>query len=169
MSQLLRLPLRALAAIVLAVSLQLGSAVGSNADQTPMLLPTDPAPLVVQTAAGELRFSIEVADEPQERQRGLMFRRSMGDNYGMLFVFSESRRLGFWMQNTPMPLDLLFIGEDGRVRAIEQGEPFSTDTISPDVSAQFVLELKAGTAQKVGIAIGDRLHHPAIDAIAGDG
>src|SRR5690606_5320292 len=105
----------------------------------------------------------EVADDPEKRQRGLMFRRTMGDNHGMLFVFPGSARRAFWMKDTPMPLDLLFIGSDGTVLAIAQGEPFSTESISPDVNARFVLELKAGTAQKVGIEVGDRLSHPIID------
>ncbi len=141
---------------------------GSALAQEPMLLPVHPEALVAETGAGEKVFSIEVADDPVERQRGLMFRRSMEDDRGMLFIFEDSSRRGFWMQNTPLPLDLLFIGEDGRVRAIAKGEPFSTDSIAPPVRSQFVLELKAGTAQKAGIEVGDRLRHPLIDAVAGE-
>jgi len=147
----------------------LGLTLSSNARaEQPMLLQVHPAPLVAETASGEKSFSIEVADDNSERQRGLMFRETMNDDRGMLFVFPVSRQHGFWMQNTPMPLDLLFIGEDGKVKAIEQGVPFSTDSISPPVQARFVLELKAGTAEKTGIAVGDRLHHPLIDAVAGE-
>jgi uncharacterized protein len=147
-----------------------GTALGGAARaQEAMLLPVHPAPLVAETAGGDKRFSVEVAGDPVSRQRGLMFRRTMDDDRGMLFVFQQSSQLGFWMQNTPMPLDLLFIGEDGAVRAIEQGVPFSIDPIAPPVRAQFVLELKAGTAEKAGIAIGDRLRHPLIDAVAGNG
>lgn len=137
--------------------------------QEPMLLPVHPERLIIETAMGEKSFSIEVADEPEKRRRGLMFRRSMRDDHGMLFVFEESGRLGFWMQNTPMPLDLLFIGEDGQVRAIEQGEPFSTDSIAPPVMARFVLELNAGTALSLGIAVGDSVRHPVISAAIGGG
>lgn len=137
--------------------------------QEPMLLPVHPERLIIETAMGEKSFSIEVADEPEKRRRGLMFRRSMRDDHGMLFVFEESGRLGFWMQNTPMPLDLLFIGEDGQVRAIEQGEPFSTDSIAPPVMARFVLELNAGTALSSGIAVGDSVRHPVISAAIGGG
>ncbi|WP_274427068.1 DUF192 domain-containing protein [Chelativorans sp. YIM 93263] len=135
--------------------------------QEPMRLPVHPDPLVAEAADDGKAFSIEIAREPAERARGLMFRRDMPDDRGMLFFFDDSRRRSFWMQNTPMPLDLLFIGEDGMVRAIEQGEPFSTDAIAPPVEAQFVLELKAGTAQKSGIEVGTRLRHPLIDAVAG--
>ena len=137
--------------------------------QEPMLLPVHPERLIIETATGEKSFSIEVADEPEKRRRGLMFRRSMRDDHGMLFVFEESGRLGFWMQNTPMPLDLLFIGEDGQVRAIEQGEPFSTDSIAPPVMVRFVLELNAGTALSSGIAVGDSVRHPVISAAIGSG
>ncbi|WP_265518781.1 DUF192 domain-containing protein [Nitratireductor luteus] len=133
----------------------------------PMLLAPSSDPLRIETDGGEVLFDIEVADDADERARGLMFREEMEDDRGMLFVFDGSQRRGFWMQNTPMPLDLLFVGEDGRIRAIEQGVPFSIANIAPPVRAQFVLELKAGTAQKAGIKIGDRLYHPLVDAVAG--
>ncbi|MCR4266460.1 DUF192 domain-containing protein [Nitratireductor sp. ZSWI3] len=140
---------------------------GAAAQTTVMRLPVDPDPLVIETAAGERQFRIEIADEASERQRGLMFRQSMPDDRGMLFIFPAESRQGFWMQNTPLPLDLLFIGADGVVRAIGKGVPFSTESISPDVESQFVLELVAGTAQKSGIEVGDRLRHPRIEAPAG--
>ncbi|MCV0396802.1 MAG: DUF192 domain-containing protein [Rhizobiaceae bacterium] len=137
--------------------------------QEAMMLPVDPAPLVAETSFGPRRFSIEIADDPTERARGLMFRESMPDDRGMLFVFDATRPVGFWMRNTPMPLDLVFIGEDGVVRAILPGEPLSDDTISPGpgVPIRFVLELKRGTAKAAGIREGTRLVHPAIVAAAG--
>ncbi len=93
-----------------------------------------------------------------------MFREAMPDDRGMLFVFQDTRNVAFWMKNTPMPLDLLFIGEDGRIRAIRQGEPRSEAVIDPGEPARYVLELKAGTAAKEGIEVGDLLKHPAIGA-----
>lgn len=135
----------------------------------PMVLPVDPERLVIVTGAGERSFSIEIADEEGERSAGLMFRRSMADDHGMLFVFEQTRRLAFWMKNTPMPLDLIFIGDDGRIVSVLQGEPFSTAPIAPVGAARFVLELKAGTAQKAGIGDGDRVRHPQIDTVAGEG
>ena len=75
--------------------------------------------------------------------------------------------LGFWMKNTPMPLDLVFIGDDGKVKDIMPGEPFSEALIAPGVPSRFVLELKRGTAEKTGIKDGDLLRHPAIDAVSG--
>jgi len=139
----------------------------STAEGQAMVLPVDPARLTVETTRGERSFSIEIADDGEERARGLMFRQSMADDHGMLFVFEESRLLAFWMKNTPMPLDLVFIAGNGRVIAILPGEPYSTAPIGPGEPARFVLELKAGTAQKTGITVGDRLRHPKIDRVAG--
>ena len=133
----------------------------------PMILPVDSHPLIIDSATGHHEFSIEVADTDAQRSAGLMFRQEMDDDHGMLFVFEQTRRLSFWMQNTPMSLDLIFIGEDGRIVAIRWGKPFSTDSIGPLTPARFVLELKAGSAQKAGIAEGDLVRHPRIDAIAG--
>lgn len=139
-----------------------------SADNRAMVLPVDPAPLIAQTSSGDRAITIEVADEEHERSAGLMFRENMADDHGMLFVFQQTRDVGFWMRNTPMPLDLVFIGEDGTVRGIEPGEPFSDASISPGMPVRFVLELKAGIAQKAGIAAGDRIRHPQIDAVAGE-
>ena len=134
----------------------------------PQQLPVDAVPLVAETAGGPKNFSIEIADDDLERSTGLMFREDMPDDRGMLFVFPQTRLLGFWMRNTPMPLDLVFVGEDGRVQAVLPGEPFSEAGISPGVPGRFVLELKRGIANRTGIAPGIRLRHPAIDAVAGD-
>lgn len=138
---------------------------GSEADP----LPIDPAPLVVLTDGGERTFSVEIADEPAERQQGLMHREDMNDDHGMLFVFGETQQVGFWMKDTPLALDLIFIGQDGRIRAIRRGEPLSLATISPGVPVRFVLELKAGIAAGLGIEDGDRVRHPAIDGVSGEG
>ena len=137
---------------------------------SPMILPVDPAPLVAETDQGKKSFAVEIADEPEERRRGLMFRERMPEGQGMLFVFEQTQPLGFWMMNTILPLDLLFISEKGKVLAILPGEPFSTDTISPGptVPARFVLELNRGTAEAMGIEEGDMLTHPLIQAAGGN-
>ncbi|ANT52080.1 DUF192 domain-containing protein [Mesorhizobium amorphae] len=132
------------------------------ADGQAMILPVDPTPLVAETKSGERSFSIEIADSSDEREAGLMFRKDMADDHGMLFVFESSGPLTFWMKNTPMPLDLIFVGQDGKVRSIKRGEPESEAVISSGLPVRFVLELKAGTAAKDGIAYGDLLRHPAI-------
>lgn len=132
-----------------------------------MVLPADPAPLVIDTQAGERSFTIEIADDPGERQRGLMFRESMADDHGMLFVFEAQREVAFWMKDTPMPLDLIFISQDGTVKAIKKGEPFSEAAISADEPVRFVLELKAGTAAASEIDVGDKVRHKAINQAPG--
>ncbi len=104
----------------------------------PMLLPDDPSPLTIETGSGPHTFTIEIAATPSQRSAGLMFRTDMSDDKGMLFVFERTQRLSFWMKNTPMPLDLIFIGEDGRIVAIRWGEPFSTASIGALSPARFV-------------------------------
>jgi len=156
----------AVVALVVALGFYLGMPQPTSADQA-MRLPVDPAPLIAQTAAGERSFRIEIADDQSERSAGLMFRDAMEDDHGMLFVFPETKILGFWMKNTPMPLDLVFIGDDGKVKDIMPGEPFSEALIAPGAPSRFVLELKRGTAEKTGIKDGDLVRHPAIDAVSG--
>lgn len=156
--------LKALALWLVLLAALLRPAGTGAAEGEPMILPVDPAPLVAVTGQGDRRFSIEIADEPSERQAGLMFRRTMADDHGMLFVFEAPQPVGFWMRNTIMPLDLIFIGQDGRIKAIRQGAPYSDAVISPDQPVRFVLELKAGTAAKEGIVDGDLVRHPAISA-----
>src|SRR5690606_42109304 len=91
-----------------------------------------------------------------------MFREHMADNHGMLFVFQETCPVSIWMKNTIMPLDLIFIGQDGRIRAIRRGEPYSEAAVSADEPVRFVLELKAGIAARNGITEGDIVQHRAI-------
>jgi len=160
-----------IATVTAAIMLLTGSIAGAQStdesvEGEPMLLPVDPAPLVVTTDAGQREFTIEVADDDRERSAGLMFRTDLDDTHGMLFVFEETRRVAFWMKNTPLPLDLVFIGEDGEVVSVMNGVPFSTAPIAPDAPVRFVLELNEGTAQKAGIAEGDRVSHPQIDMVA---
>ena len=115
----------AIVAIIAALGFYLAMPQPTAANSQAMRLPVDPVPLVAETAAGERSFRIEIADDQSERSAGLMFRETMADDHGMLFVFEQTQPVGFWMKNTPMPLDLLFIGQDGRVRDILPGEPFS--------------------------------------------
>ncbi|TPK58894.1 DUF192 domain-containing protein [Mesorhizobium sp. B2-4-15] len=159
----------AVAAVIIAAGAFFYFQVPSAADGRAMILPVDPAPLIAVTKNGERSFSIEVADTDAEREAGLMFREDMAANHGMLFVFDETREVNFWMKNTPMPLDLIFVGQDGRIRAIKHGEPQSEAIVSPGEPVRFVLELKAGTAARDGIADGDLLRHPVIGTAPGPG
>ncbi len=135
-------------------------------DQAPMHLPIDAAPLTVNTAKGDVPFRVEIADTDEERERGLMFRTDLKDDSAMLFVFDKSRLVTMWMENTPSALDMLFLDEEGRITAIrENAVPFSRDIISSGGSVRFVVEVKAGTARRLGLTIGDKVRHPAINAI----
>lgn len=154
-------------AVIIAAGVYFYSQEPTSADSRAMVLPVDPTPLVAVTRAGERSFTIEVADEPSERSAGLMFREQMADDHGMLFVFERQQEVGFWMRNTPMPLDLIFIDQDGRIRAIDEGEPQSEAVISPGEPVRFVLELKAGIAAREGIEDGDLVRHPVIGAAPG--
>lgn len=138
-----------------------------SADGKPMMLAVDPTPLVAVTGSGKQFFSIEVADTSSEREAGLMFRKEMANDHGMLFVFEKPGVVNFWMKNTPMALDLVFIGQDGRIKAIKRGEPESEAIVSPGQPVSFVLELKAGTAARDGLKDGDLLRHPAIARASG--
>lgn len=160
--------IRLVAALGLTAALGLFDIVGrpSEAQAQAMTLPVDRTPLTVRTGRGERSFAVEIADEPVERSAGLMFRTDLPDDRGMLFVLEGEGQAGFWMKNTPLPLDLLFIGSDGRVRAILHGEPQSEALISPHVPVRYVLELRAGTAARAGIEPGDLVTHPAIAASA---
>ena len=162
-----RKSLAACAVVVTLVALAFFQVQQTLAGDRAMILPVDPVRLVAVTRAGERSFAIEVADDGTKRSAGLMFREDMDDDHGMLFVFPQTRAVAFWMKNTPMPLDLIFVGQDGRIRAIRQGEPQSMAVIAPAEPVRFVLELKAGTAAREGIRNGDLLKHPVIDAERG--
>jgi len=117
--------------------------------------------LIVVTRDGRTALEIELADTPAERAKGLMFRDRMPQNHGMLFDFGAPRPVAMWMKNTKIPLDMVFADPRGRVIAIRENTvPYSTDTIEVDDPVKAVLELNAGTAKRIGVAVGDRLVHP---------
>lgn len=135
------------------------------AQQMPMHLPIDPVALTINTAKGDVPFTVEIADNEEERQRGLMFRTDLKDNSAMLFVFDQARLISMWMENTPSALDMLFLDHGGRITAIRQNAvPFSRDVISSGGPVKFVVEVKAGTVQRLGLRVGDKVRHPAIAA-----
>jgi len=117
--------------------------------------------LTIQAASGTHSFSVEVADTPERRALGLMHRRSMPANAGMLFDFKSDQPVSMWMRNTIIPLDMLFIARDGRiVNIVERTVPFSETGIPSQGPVRAVLELNAGTASRLGIKPGDRVKHP---------
>jgi hypothetical protein len=118
--------------------------------------------LSISTQGGQKQtFKVEVARNDADRAQGLMFRRSMPADQGMLFDFARVEPVSMWMQNTYLPLDMLFIRADGTIARIAANtEPLSTRTIPSGEPVLAVLELNAGTAAKLGIKPGDRVEHP---------
>ena len=117
--------------------------------------------LTITTASGEHRFMVEIADDDAERQRGLMEREPLADDRGMLFQFPDVAERGFWMRNTPSPLDILYIDPRGRIVSIAKNARPQSDAIIPSNGpASGVLELRAGRADEIGARAGDRVSHP---------
>lgn len=118
--------------------------------------------VTVESASGAHRFVVELAVTPEQRAQGLMFRERMPAEAGMLFLYPAPQMISMWMKNTLIPLDMLFIAEDGRIVHIaERAIPGSTATISSEEPARGVLELNGGTAARLKIAPGDRVLHQA--------
>ena len=116
--------------------------------------------LTIHTGNGSHKISIEIADEPNEQTRGLMFRREMDQNHGMLFIYKDDQIRTMWMKNTYLSLDMLFIKADGTVKHLHKNaEPFSEEIISSREPVRAVLELVAGTIDRLNIQNGDRVTH----------
>lgn len=126
--------------------------------------PARPAPLQtleIASKTGVHSFAVEMATTEAEREKGLMFRKELPEGRGMLFDFHGEQEVGFWMQNTYIPLDMIFIQGDGRILRIEENtKPFSTKVIPSNGPVRAVLEVIGGTAEKLGIAPGDRVAFP---------
>jgi uncharacterized protein len=117
--------------------------------------------LTIVTAAGRQHFTIEEAKTAQQMMQGLMYRPSLAADAGMLFEYDHPQPVSFWMKNTLIPLDMLFIGADGTVLDIhERAVPLSLEAISSDKPVLGVLELNGGTVSRLGIKRGDRVDHP---------
>lgn len=169
-----------LAAAVLAVAVLAACMPGASADtQAPETqasetqaqhLPVHAQPLVIETKGGPQPFRIEVAKTPATMKRGLMFRRDLPSDQGMLFIFGRDQPLSFWMKNTYLSLDMIFIRTGGEIVAIvPDTQPMSTTPIAPAPLAAYVLEVNAGTARRLGLSVGDHAHHPLIKSSADAG
>jgi uncharacterized membrane protein (UPF0127 family) len=123
-------------------------------------LPT--STLEIESADGvKHRFVVELASTPEARAQGLMFRQSLAPDTGMLFDFKDSEPVAMWMKNTYLPLDMLFIGRDGRiVRIAERTVPLTLTPISSGEPVLAVLEVNSGTAARLKLKAGDRVIHP---------
>lgn len=163
-----RLVIRALAAgLVAAIAILYFFGNGSNAGEgdNPVGLRSS---LSVETSTGVYPYQVEVADTDESRARGLMYRREIVAGTGMLFDMGVTRDVAFWMHNTFVPLDIIFISEKGRVVSIAHDAKPQSDTRIPSESpVRFVLELPTPEAKRIGLAVGDRVRHPTIDAVLG--
>jgi hypothetical protein len=130
------------------------AAVGSAGDS--IRLPMEQ--IAIDTSRGDEKFIVEVASDPASQQRGLMFRRQLSPNAGMLFDFHRTTLLSFWMKDTFLPLDILFIRSDGTISTIASNTvPLSTAPIPSAEPVRAVLEINAGLARQLGIHAGDRI------------
>lgn len=123
--------------------------------------PLKTAALDIATAKGDFHFKVEVADTDASRERGLMFRKSLAPDRGMLFDFKSSQTVSFWMKNTLIPLDMLFIGADGRIVSIaREARPMDETPIPSGAPVMAVLELRAGRAAQIDAEPGDKVREP---------
>ena len=117
--------------------------------------------LEIASKTGVHAFAVEMAVTEAERAQGLMNRKSLPEGQGMLFDFQRDQEVGFWMKNTYIPLDMIFIRSDGRImRIAENTEPLSERIVPSNGAVRAVLEVIGGTGRKLGIAPGDRVAHP---------
>jgi uncharacterized membrane protein (UPF0127 family) len=115
----------------------------------------------IASKSGVHVFTVEVADTEPARERGLMFRKELPGGQGMLFDFHRDQQVGFWMKNTLIPLDMLFIDRRGRIVNIaHSAKPLSEEVIMSEGQVRAVLEVAGGTAHRLGIEAGDRAYNP---------
>ncbi len=141
---------RATAALVLALAGTLGC-------HRPSAPPSLPARVLVDAAGGTVVVRVEVARTPEEQRRGLMYRKELAPDAGMIFVFGAEQPHAFWMANTLLALDMLFIAADGRIAAIVEREPLGTEANDGGVASRYVLEVNRGWSRAHGVKVGDRV------------
>ncbi|MBN8502664.1 MAG: DUF192 domain-containing protein [Sphingomonadales bacterium] len=155
------LMLAALAAALASCSPNSGEAAAQSTQAAPMAHPVSGLPVVpLRVIHGDKTFAfrVELAGTPQEQAKGLMFRTAMGADEGMIFPFDPPRGASFWMRNTVIPLDLIFIGPDGRISNIAANAiPYDESPLNSIGPAKAVLELNGGRAKELGIVPGDRV------------
>ena len=120
----------------------------------PKALPTIPVQI------GGVEFRVEVARSEEQKTRGLMHRRSLGERSGMIFIYEADEHLSFWMKNTTLPLTLAFLSREGEILQIEELKPLSLKPVTSTRAARYALELPAGSLQPLGVVPGDRVQLP---------
>src|SRR5690606_33558596 len=131
----------------------------------PLAACSDEGKLVLHSSTGDYSFNVEVVDTPESRAKGLMFVQELADDAGMLFDFKEERPVSFWMRNTFIPLDMIFVGADGVVKNIHvNARPHDVTGIPSEGPVQFVLEIPGGRSVEIGLKAGDRMEHDRVVA-----
>lgn len=129
----------------------------------PLAACSDDSKLVIHSDGASHSFTVELVNTPETRAQGLMYRQELADDAGMLFDFLEERPVSFWMRNTFIPLDMLFISSDGVIRTIHVNAiPHDPTSIPSQVPVQFVLEIPGGRSVELGIEPGDTVEHARI-------
>jgi uncharacterized membrane protein (UPF0127 family) len=155
------LPMSVAAALALGACMTFAAAPSPARAQAAATSESALEPLEIVTASGPHKFMVEVMRDDAQRARGLMYRRFMPQDRGMLFDFKREEPVSMWMKNTYLPLDMVFIDHTGRVvNVAENTEPLSERIIPSGAPAFAVLELNAGAARSIGLKKGDRLRHP---------
>lgn len=150
---------RALTRLVFVVAALALVTAGASADEAPLRTET----LEIASDGTVNQFTVEVAETDRQRAKGLMFRETMAADHGMLFIFEGEGERYFWMKNTPLPLDIIYISRAGAIVSIAADTtPYSEKVIPSNGAAKYVLELNAGTAQKLGISAGDTVSSPSM-------
>lgn len=122
-----------------------------------------PEVTILTRSGREVAFQVEVADTPATRTMGLQYRKDLAADRGMIFLFPSEAPQSFWMKNTPIPLDMIFINREKRIVGIvEQTVPFSLDSRSVGVPSQFVLEINGGLVKQHGLQAGDSVRFQGI-------
>lgn len=124
------------------------------------------APYAVEFASTTMtlkgrEFTIEVALSDDQHQRGLMYRDTLAASHGMLFVMPQLEPTKFWMKNTRIPLDIIFVDQKGKVVEIAAAKPFDETSVGPTVPVRYVIELNQGSSDKIGLKVGDTVEIPA--------
>jgi uncharacterized membrane protein (UPF0127 family) len=143
--------------------LALAFPIAAHAASPPSGLPVET--ITIDTKAGPHAFSVEVAADDESREKGLMYRMAMAPDAGMLFDFHTPQLVSFWMENTVIPLDMLFVRADGTIARIkENATPYSRENIPSGEPIEVVIELNGGRAAALGISEGARVHAPNLGA-----
>jgi uncharacterized membrane protein (UPF0127 family) len=116
--------------------------------------------MIIHSQNGDHPFVLEMASSAEQQERGLMFRRSLAPNGGMLFPYSPPQVVGFWMRNTVIPLDMIFVRQDGKIARIATAKPLDETVVSSLEPVTMVIEIRGGRASELGIKEGDKVSPP---------